>query len=224
MESEKSDPRRGGQPEPARHAGGTGRPRPSADRGARDIGSVTWVVLVSGHMVDAADRPTPRFPPSRVPWVTDRVRETFDNWRVGPGTTVISGGARGADIIGAEEGYSRGAHVMLCLALPADEFRRRSVDLPGTDWGSRFRRLLSVAEVRELTAVATVADGDEVFARTNEWMVDLALQMDTQPHAIIVWDGMVGDGPGGTSDLIQLLGYRIDGPRIRVIDPTPTSR
>src|SRR6266542_1829995 len=135
MESEKSDPRRGGQPEPARHAGGTGRPRPSADR------------------------PTPRFPPSRVPWVTDRVRETFDNWRVGPGTTVISGGARGADIIGAEEGYSRGAHVMLCLALPADEFRRRSVDLPGTDWGSRFRRLLSVAEVRELTAVATVADG-----------------------------------------------------------------
>jgi hypothetical protein len=112
---------------------------------------LTRVVLVSGHLVDALDRSIPRFPPSRVPWVTDQVRQSFSEWDVGPGTTVISGGARGADIIAAEEGHARGAHVVLCLALPPDEFERRSVDLPGTDWSSRFRRLLSVAEVRELS-------------------------------------------------------------------------
>jgi hypothetical protein len=192
------------------------------DCGMRDSRPVTQVVLVSGHLVDAPDRPTPRFPPSRVPWVTDRLREIFDDLGVGPGTTVISGGARGADIIAAEEGYQRGAHVILCLALPADEFERRSVGLPGTDWSSRFRRLLSVAEVRELSpAPGRAPDGDEVFATANERMVDLAHEMDAQPYAVVVWDGMTGDGAGGTSDMVQRLGHRAAERHVRVIDPTP---
>jgi hypothetical protein len=183
---------------------------------------VTRVVLVSGHLVDAPGRPASRFPPSRVPWVTDRVRQSFSEWGVGPGTTVISGGARGADIIAAEEGHARGADVVLCLALRPDEFERRSVELPGTDWSSRFRRLLSVAEVRELSKeVGEVPAGDEVFARANEWMVDVARRLDPRPYAVIVWDGKTGDGPGGTSDLVQRLGYAIGDPRVRMIDPTP---
>jgi hypothetical protein len=188
----------------------------------RDSRSVTHVVLASGHLVDAPGRQAPRFPPSRVAWVTDRLREIFDDWGVGPATVVISGGARGADIIAAEEGYKRGAHVILCLALPADEFERRSVGLPGTDWSSRFRRLLAVAEVRELApSPGQAPEGDEVFARANEWMVDLAHEMDAQPHAVVVWDGMTGDGPGGTSDLVQRLGGPTAEPHLRVIDPTP---
>jgi hypothetical protein len=159
-----------------------------------DHGVVTRVVLVSGHLVDAPDRPEPRFPPSRVPWVASRVREAFEDWHVGSGTTIICGGARGADIIAAEVGHIRGAHVMLCLALPPAEFERQSVDLPGTDWGERFRRLLSVAEVQELPTSAGDAGeptiGDQVFARANEWMVDLARRIDARPHALIVWDGM----------------------------------
>jgi hypothetical protein len=183
---------------------------------------VARVVLVSGHMVDAPDRPAPRFPQSRVPWVAGRIREIFDGWQVGPGTTVISGGARGADIIAAEEGHLRGAHVILCLALPPEEFQRRSVDLPGTDWGSRFRRLLSIAEVRELpTDAGGVASDDEVFAHANKWMVDTAQQFDAQPCAVIVWDGRTGDGPGGTFDMVRRLGYGAGDPRLRLIDPTP---
>jgi hypothetical protein len=183
---------------------------------------MTRTVLVSGHLVDTPERPTPRFPQDRVGWVTDRVRAAFDGWGVGPGTTVISGGARGADIIAAEEGHARGADVLLCLALPPEEFERRSVDLPGTDWSDRFRRLLTVAEVRQLAdVVGQVPAGDEVFARANEWMVDLARAGDTPPRAVVVWDSRTGDGPGGTSDLVRRLGYGLDDPRVRVIDPTP---
>jgi hypothetical protein len=192
-----------------------------------DHGVVTRVVLVSGHLVDAPDRPEPRFPPSRVPWVAGRVREALEDWDVGPGTTVICGGARGADIIAAEIGHARGAHVMLCLALPPAEFERQSVDLPDTDWGERFRHLLSVAEVHELAASAgnagDPAADDQLFARANESMVDMASRIDARPRALIVWDGMSGDGPGGTADMIRRLGYNIHDPDLRLINPVPTA-
>ena len=180
------------------------------------------VVLVSGHMVDAPGRPTPRFPPSRVTWVTGQVRAVLDQWQVGPGTTMISGGARGADIIAAEQAHVRGARVLLCLALPPAEFEQRSVDLPGTDWRARFRRLLDLAEVRQLSDdIADVPAGDQVFERANDWMLEIACRLDPHPYALIVWDGHPGGGPGGTSDLVRRLRYNVDDPRIRVIDPTP---
>jgi hypothetical protein len=175
-------------------------------------------VLVSGHLVDDADRPAPRFPQERVDWVTDRVREAFDAWRVGPGTTLISGGARGADIIAAEQAHARGAAIVLCLALPPGEFEQRSVALDGTSWLGRFRSLLGVAEVRVLPPGA--AD-DNVFARTNAWMIGVARQVDPSPYAVIVWDGRGADGPGGTLDLVRRLGYHPDDRHVRMIDPTP---
>lgn len=183
---------------------------------------MTRALVATGHLVDAPDRTAPRFPPERVGWVTDRIRFALDEWGIGPETRIICGGARGADIIAAELGRARGAGVTLCLALPPDEFRRRSVDLPGTDWGERFRRLLRVAEVR---CPAEERDGppggDDAFARTNAWMVRLARALDPEPLAIVVWDGLAGDGPGGTGDLVRQLGYPVGDPRMRIIDPTP---
>jgi hypothetical protein len=149
------------------------------------------------------------------------VGEAFEDWHVGPGTTIISGGARGVDIIAAEQAQARGAHVILCLALAATEFERRSVDQPGTDWGDRFRRMLSIAQVQELPATAGEApEDDQVFARANEWMVDTARRIDAKPHALIVWDGTAGDGPGGTSDMVQRLGYSTHDSHLRLINPT----
>ena len=156
------------------------------------------VVLVSGHVVDTPDRRTPRFPPDQVPRVTAEVRDALRGWGVGPSTTVVTGGARGADLIVAEEGLARGARVVVCLALPQDEFERRSVELPGSDWVSRFRKVLKVADVRHLSdEIGAVPDDDEVFAVTNQWMVEVARSLDPTPHAVIVWDGKEGSsGPG----------------------------
>jgi hypothetical protein len=178
------------------------------------------VVLVSGHRVDDADRPSPRFPQDRVGWVTDRVREAFEAWRVGPGTTLISGGARGADIIAAEQAHARGATVVLCLALPSAQFEQRSVALDGTSWSGRFRRLLEVAEVRVLEPAGPA---DDVFARTNAWMIDVARQAAPRPYALIVWNGHGSDGPGGTGDLVRRLGYRTGDRHLWTIDPTPAA-
>src|SRR5690349_13768888 len=66
------------------------------------------VVLASGHMVDLPDRATPRFPVDQVSRVTAEVQDALGAWDVGPGSTVVCGGARGADLIVAEQALARG--------------------------------------------------------------------------------------------------------------------
>jgi hypothetical protein len=163
-------------------------------------------------MVDAADRGRPRFPQEEVPRVTGEVRDAFERWGVGPATTVVTGGARGADIVAAEEARARGARVRLVLSSEPDEFVAESVALPGTDWEQRFRTLLADADHE------VVDPGDDVFVRTNERILQIARSLDEQPHALIVWDGQEGDGPGGTEDMVSRLDQ---SGRVEVIDPMP---
>lgn len=191
----------------------------------REYESGPRAVVASGHLVDAPDRTPPRFPPTEVPRVTEEIRQALSMFGVGPATTIFAGGARGADILIAEEGLARGAQLVLCLALPPDEFKERSVALAGADWDDRFQRLLQDADVRRLAnEVDVVPEGDEIFGKTNQWMIRLARQADPEPRAIIVWDGQTGDGPGGTQDLVHQLGFRDQDPRVVIIDPTPRVR
>jgi hypothetical protein len=173
------------------------------------------VVVVSGHMVDAPDRPRPRFPADQVERVGAIVRAAFEAWGVGASTTVITGGARGADLIGAEAAVELGAKVRILLALPPDEFEAQSVALEGTDWAQRFRAVLETAEVE----VVEHPSGADVFGDTNAHMIELARALDPEPHAVVVWDGQEGDGPGGTRDFLKRLGHFGPGERVRVIDP-----
>jgi hypothetical protein len=96
--------------------------------------------------------------------------------------------------------------------MAPDEFVAASVALPGSDWTQRFHDLLPHADVE-------VAEGEDVFAATNERIVAVARALDDHPRAIVVWDGERGDGPGGTEDFIRRLGAT--GERLVVIDPRP---
>lgn len=173
------------------------------------------VVVVSGHMVDTPDRPQPRFPPEEVPRVAEQVRDQLARWGVGPGTTLLTGGARGADIIAAEAALERGAAVRLVLAREPDDFVSDSVSLPNTDWEERFRTLVGQADVEVVGG-----SGHDVYARTNARLIERAREVDDHPFALIVWNGEEGDGPGGTSDFVYLLGRVSGDDRVVVIDPT----
>lgn len=179
--------------------------------------SIDTVVVVGGHMIDAPGRARPRFPPDQIERVTAEVCEALDKWNVGQGSTIVTGGARGADIIAAEEGLTRGADLRLVLALPQREFERESVALPGSDWVARFRKLLRLAKVEVMAG----GSRHDVFERTNARIVALARQLDQKPYGLIVWDGREGDGPGGTRDLVLQLRLLEDDERLWVIDPTP---
>ncbi|HEX8081235.1 MAG TPA: patatin-like phospholipase family protein [Jatrophihabitans sp.] len=177
------------------------------------------VVVASGHMVDAADRSTPRFPAGEVERVTREVAATLRGWNVGPSTTVVCGGARGADIIVAEQARELGARVRLCLAAPAEQFEQTSVALPGTDWVARFRALSAIADVEVVPPASDPAD--DVYSRTNQRLIEITRSYGGHPHAVIVWNGAEGDGPGGTRNFVrQLAGGGRTGP-VHVIDPTP---
>src|SRR4051794_36430116 len=96
------------------------------------------VVVVSGHMVDTPDRARPRFPPDQVARVTAEVRAALELWNVGSGTTLVTGAARGADLIAAQAALELGAALRVVLAMEPDAFERRSVALPDSDWTARF--------------------------------------------------------------------------------------
>ncbi|NUW32400.1 hypothetical protein HTZ77_13305 [Nonomuraea sp. SMC257] len=125
---------------------------------------MTRALIVSGHLIDMPDRRPPRFPQSVAGRVAAEMDAVFGEWGIGPGTTVVCGGARGADLIGAELALRRGARVVVCLALPPEDFVRESVDMPGpagAEWRERFAAV---------TARAQVLPPPDAHARPNaEW-------------------------------------------------------
>ena len=66
------------------------------------------VLLFSGHMIDAPDRQTPRFPADKEPVAAGAIADTLAKLGAGPGDLAICGGACGGDLIFAELA-SRGA-------------------------------------------------------------------------------------------------------------------
>jgi hypothetical protein len=172
-------------------------------------------------MLDAPDRSSPRFPADQVLRVRREINAVMARWDLGPDTILICGGARGADILAAEAAYDRGATIRLCLALPPDEFRARSVAIAGTDWADRFDSLMRISEVSVLDEHPRADGRGDVFALTNDWILQSARDLyDERVHAIVVWNGKGGDGPGGTADFVKKLDFDPADGTVAVIDPT----
>jgi hypothetical protein len=161
-------------------------------------------VLTSGHLVDEPGRSPPRFPDEHVPVVAARIRELFEDWSVGDGDLVISGGARGADILFAECALDRGASVRLLLALPPAQFVQRSVASPVGGWEERFHRLLPRCQV-DVLPEGRLAAGQSPFELVNAWMLDEALRLLGRVVAALVWDKLPAGRRGGTAGIAALL-------------------
>ena len=113
--------------------------------------------------------------------------------------------------------------MLLCLAFDPETFEQRSVALPDTDWVERFRALLSSAEYRLLQdEVGEVPEGDAIYVRTNEWLLDVAQSESGAdgPLVLLVWDGQTGDGPGGTWDVASRADIDLaDADRVCIVHP-----
>ncbi len=132
------------------------------------------IVVVSGHMVDAPDRPGPRFPPDQVPRMTSEIRQALARWGVGSGTTVVADGARGADIIASEQALGLGARLHLCLARSKPtSSKRRSVAVRDTEWSARAPE--AHQRLRKLDSVEAMDDLQTVGGR-------LAAGVDVETH------------------------------------------
>lgn len=177
-------------------------------------------------MIDAPGRKQPRFPSSKEPVVRASIAEQLRRWGTGAGDVGICGGARGADILFAEECIARGARMVLLVALPEEEFLERSVRLPGSDWETRYRALRATCETHFQHEEWRDRHPElDVFSRNNLWCIEMAAEL-VRPesiHALLVWDELpTGDGPGGTSDFARRI--RARGGDIAIINPLTLER
>src|SRR5262249_41788527 len=83
------------------------------------------VIAFSGHMVDAPNRPRPRFPAEIEPQVA----------------SAIAAAAGGADILFLEAVLARGGQVNVVIPGPVERYREESVSAEGS-WRARFDRIL----------------------------------------------------------------------------------
>jgi len=180
------------------------------------------VFVCSGHMIDAPGRKAPRFPTHKEHAVRALIARQLARWSCGPEDVGICGGARGADILFAEECIRRGTRVLLLIPLPEEEFLERSVRLPGSDWEARYRALRARCETHfqheEWSGRYPELDA---FSRNNLWCIEMAASLAAPEsiHALLVWDEQAtGDGPGGTSDFAARTRKR--GGHVAIINPT----
>jgi hypothetical protein len=167
------------------------------------------VLMFSGHMVDAPDRASPRFPLQAVPAVAQAIARHLDALGAGPGDLALTQGAAGGDLLFAEACADRGVRVRLMQPFEEAEFLRRSV-LPCADgeaWLQRWRALrqrLAEAPRAMPDALGPAPTGVDPFERCNRWMLCTALALGNARFRLIaLWDGADADGPGGTAHMIR---------------------
>jgi class 3 adenylate cyclase len=163
------------------------------------------VLVFAGHLTDAADRLTPRFPESMVDAVDSNLRSALA--RLQP-TIGFASAARGGDLLFIEALQERGADVRVILPLELDVFRAVSVTGGAPYWDKRFEAALHDLPVTIANNHSSAADGIAFEYGTRILIGHARLcarQLDTPLHVIALWDGKVGDGHGGTAWAIAHL-------------------
>lgn len=167
------------------------------------------VFLFTGHIVDAPDRPQPRFPASAVPTAAHRIAHALDEASARPGDLALTQGAAGGDLLFCHAALQR--HLALALMQPFDEtsFVQQSVAPRGDPWLQRYqavrRHVPRVPLASAPLSLGPLRAGQDGYARCNAWLLATALAAAgsaARLHLIALWDGEAGDGPGGTAHLV----------------------
>jgi len=176
------------------------------------------VVVFAGHMIDQPGRRKPRFPNYLAPQVYQKITDTLERLdaRIG-----LSSAACGSDILFLEAMLKREGEINIILPFIKEEFIKSSVTLiPGTDWGPRFEAVLEQATQVIIASENRASGNAMVYEYANLLLDGLAIlrakMLDTELIPLVVWDGGVGDGPGGTNSLIQH--WRSHGLEPEIID------
>ncbi len=182
------------------------------------------VVVFTGHMADAPDRVSPRFPRTLEADVRRRIDERLEalDARVG-----FASAACGADLIFIEAMFARGADIHIVLPSAEDDFIRTSVRPGGEHWVARYRNALRMAASVTHATEENLLQDDSLFAFANSVMVGLAdlraQSLATQPRLLAVWDGQPG-GRGGTADMVASWRARDQVDIIPLTAAAPTRR
>ncbi len=173
-----------------------------------DCFQIPPVLVFVGHLTDAPDRATPRFPESMASAVAANLRSCLARLQPSIG---FASAARGGDLLFIEAMQARDADVRVILPLESDVFRSVSVSGGAPEWETRFDAALRDLPVTIANNHSSAADGIAFEYGTRILIGHARLrarQLDTPLHALALWDGEVGDGHGGTAWAITHLRQR----------------
>jgi len=162
-------------------------------------------ILFTGHMVDASDRKTPRFPADKenaarvaIKRKLNKESEKYKDHLMG-----IAGGASGGDILFHELCNEMHISSEVYFALPKEDYKKASVSFAGKEWEDRFEELTKKHNVQILPE--DEGGKDSIWERTNLWMLHEALKVGGENMTLIaLWDGKGGDGEGGTEHMVRV--------------------
>lgn len=175
-------------------------------------------ILFTGHMIDAPDRATPRFPAHKEASAQKEIKLRLLHQQLITSLPLqgIASGACGGDMLFHETCLGLNIPSAIYLASSPEEFKKGSVSFAGKEWQERFDALLKQLPYHVLPE-ATEETTMNVYERTNEWMLKQALSDGGKNMTLIaLWDGGGGGGKGGTEDMINMAKEK--GADVEVID------
>lgn len=157
-------------------------------------------------MIDAPERPSPRFPATLEPQVARQIRVRLHDHAAGANDAGISSAACGSDILFAEAMLERNARLRIYLPFEEPAFIEKSVAFADSNWPERYRAVAAAAELfiapRDLGAALNV----DPYERTNDWMLREAQRLSRGNLLFMcVWNGDQADGAGGTKHMIDAV-------------------
>ena len=181
-----------------------------------DCFPIPKLVVFSGHMIDAPDRRTPRFPPQKEGEIKALLEKQLATMNAGIG---FSSAASGSDILFLEAMLSRGGAIHLVLPWPAEEFVKTSVAIAGDGaWVERFHKVLDQAASIRVLGQLYMPGSATGFEYCNLAMNGLARifarSLDLEITPLAVWDGYSG-APGGTGSFVRY--WRNGGTSVKVV-------
>lgn len=163
------------------------------------------VFLFSGHMIDAADRAEPRFPPACEAIARQAIAAKLDALGAGAEDLALCSGACGGDLLFAECCLERRLKLELRLPFDVPLFIEESVAFAGESWRDRFFKVCQHPNTTlyimtgELGATPRNLNP---YERTNLWQLYTALSFGfDKVHFMCLWNRRGGDGPGGTQHM-----------------------
>jgi hypothetical protein len=187
---------------------------PMVEQKQETLEAAPRIILFTGHRIDAPDRQKPRFPPDKENQAramilanVSKEKEKATGKLLG-----ISGGASGGDILFHEVCQELDIPSQMYLVLPKTEYIKASVADGGPSWVERFKRLFEQKQPEILTDSGELprwlrAKKDynySIWQRSNLWMLHSALAISNDNLTLIaLWNGEVGDGAGGTEDMVK---------------------
>lgn len=169
-----------------------------------DCFPIPKMVVFSGHMIDAPDRRTPRFPASKEAEIKELLEKQLATMNAGIG---FASAASGSDILFLEAMLARGGTIHLVLPWPAEEFVKTSVAIAGDGaWVERFHKVLDQAASIRVLGELYMPGSATGFEYCNLAMCGLARlfarSLDLEITPLAVWDGYAG-APGGTGSFVR---------------------